>query len=404
MSKYKRDFPILNKQVNGKDLVYLDNAATSQSPSIVIEAISDFYRNHRSNVHRGIHMLSEESTKMYEDARKKVAKFIGARFFEEIIFTKGTTESLNRVAIGYVLNNLKKGDIVLTTLAEHHSNLVPWQEETRMVGAKLEFIELNIDKTFNIDNFKKKLTPEVKLVAISHVSNVTGEIFPVKRICKLAKENRSLVSVDGAQAVSHMPVSVGSLGCAFYSFSGHKMLGPMGIGVLWVRKEILENMEPYEYGGGMIDVVSRDSSTWAKIPHKFEAGTPNVVGAVGLAVAVEYLERIGMKVVYKNGVELTAYAMLELLKIEGLKIIGSTDIKNRVGLVSFSVEGVHPHDIASVLDSDGIAVRAGQHCARLLHEDLGIIASTRASFNIYNTKEDIDSLIKGLKKSIKLLR
>lgn len=401
----KEDFPILNRIINGSRLVYLDNAATTQKPVQVVNAISDFYLNHNANVHRGIHTLSEEATQMYEDARKKVAEFIGAIHPEEVIFTKGTTESLNRVAIGWVLANLKKDDVILVTDLEHHSNLIPWQEEARMIGAKVEILDTDANGEISLNQLEEKLrTGKVKFVSIAHASNVLGTILPVKEICKIAHKYGVLVCVDGAQAVPQMKVNVQSLHCDFYAFSAHKMLGPTGIGVLWAKKELLGKMEPYEFGGGMIDEVTYDKATWAELPEKFEAGTPNVAGAVGLAAAINYLEMIGMDSIRKHEVELTAYALIKLNEIEGLKILGPKDPEKRTGLVSFTIEGIHSHDIASVLNSEGIAVRSGHHCCMPLHKKLNIPASTRASFYIYNPKEDIDVLIAGLQKAIKVLK
>lgn len=401
----KEDFPILNRIINGSRLVYLDNAATTQKPVQVVNAISDFYLNHNANVHRGIHTLSEEATQMYEDARKKVAEFIGAIHPEEVIFTKGTTESLNRVAIGWVLANLKKDDVILVTDFEHHSNLIPWQEEARVVGAKVEILDTDANGEISLNQLEEKLSRgKVKFISTAHASNVLGTILPVKEICKIAHKYEILVCVDGAQAVPQMKVNVQSLHCDFYAFSAHKMLGPTGIGVLWAKKELLEKMEPYEFGGGMIDEVTYDKATWAELPEKFEAGTPNVAGAVGLAAAINYLEMIGMDSIRKHEVELTAYALIKLNEIEGLKILGPKDPEKRTGLVSFTIEGIHSHDIASVLNSEGIAVRSGHHCCMPLHKKLNIPASTRASFYIYNPKEDIDVLIAGLQKAIKVLK
>lgn len=400
----KNDFPILSRKINGKDLVYLDNAATTQKPLQVINAISDFYSNHNANVHRGIHTLSEESTEMYEDARKTVAKFIGAIYPEEIIFTKGTTESLNRVAIGWVLPNMSKGDVILVTDFEHHSNLIPWQEEARVVGATVEVLDSDTNGEISLEQLKEKLSEgNVKLVSVAHASNVLGTILPVKEICKIAHEHGALVCVDGAQAVPQMKVNVQSLDCDFYAFSGHKMLGPTGIGVLWVKKSLLEKMDPYEFGGGMIDEVTYEKATWAEIPEKFEAGTPNVEGAIGLAAAIDYLEKIGMENVRSHEVELNKYALEKLNKIEGLKILGPTDPEKRTGLVSFTLKNLHAHDIASILDSEGIAVRSGHHCCMPLHKKLDIPATTRASWYIYNSKEDIDKLVAGLYKALKIL-
>jgi cysteine desulfurase / selenocysteine lyase len=399
----KNDFPILKRKINGEDLVYLDNAATSQKPQQVIAAITDFYTNHNANVHRGIHTLSEEATDLYEGARKKVAQFIGASFPEEIVFTKGTTESLNRVAFEWAIENLKKGDVILTTEMEHHSNLVPWQIVADRLGVELKILPFDSTGDISLRVFEEAIDERVKLVAVTHASNVFGTILPVKKICKLAKEFDCKVVVDGAQAIPHMHVNVASLGCDFYAFSGHKMLGPTGIGVLWVKRDLLENMPPYEYGGGMIDDVSANVSTWAEIPEKFEAGTPNVAGAVGLAAAIDYLEGVGMDEIKQHDISLNEYALSALSQVVGLEILGPKDPKKRTGLVTFNVTGIHSHDISAVLNSEGVAVRSGHHCAQLLHKRCNIHSSTRASFYFYNTKEDVDKLIIGLEKAKRIL-
>ncbi len=397
------DFPILKRKLDDNKLVYLDNAATSQKPGQVIDAITDFYSNHNANVHRGIHTLSEEATEMYENARKRVADFIGASRPEEVIFTKGTTESLNRVAISWGLQNLKEGDVVLITDFEHHSNLIPWQEEARMVGAKVEYLESDQNGEISLEQFKEKLHDRVKLISIVHASNVLGTILPVKEMCKLAREKNIKVCIDGAQAVPHMKVNVQSIGCDFYAFSGHKMLAPTGIGVLWAKKEILETLEPYEFGGGMISEVTYEKSTWAEIPEKFEAGTPNIEGAIGLGAAIDYLQNIGMDNIRNHEVELNKYALESLGKIKGVRIIGPLDPEKRTGLVSFTVEGVHSHDVAAVLNSIGVAVRSGHHCVMPFHKKLGLPATTRASWYLYNQKEDIDKLVEGINKAIEIL-
>lgn len=404
--KIKKDFPILNDDKFNRGLVYLDNAATSQKPKQVIDAVSDYYSHHNANVHRGIYELSERATSMYEGARAKVAQFIDAKHSEEIIFTKGVTESINRVAFCYVLQHVKAGDVILAVESDHHSNLIPWQQVAEKTGATLEVLQTDENGQLPLELIKEKLNRakgKVKIVAISHASNVLGTVFPVKEICKLAKDAGAIVSVDGAQAVPHMQVNVESLGCDFYSFSGHKMLGPTGIGVLWGRKELLQEMIPYEYGGGMIGEVKTHSATWGEIPQRFEAGTPNIEGAVGLAAAIDYLSAIGMENVREHEIELTTYALEKLGEIEGIMILGPSDAKKRTGLVSFTIKGAHPHDIAAILSEKGIAVRSGQHCTMPLHDRLGISASIRASFYIYNTKEDIDKLVYELKEAKKLL-
>jgi cysteine desulfurase / selenocysteine lyase len=403
MKNIREDFPILNREINGNKLVYLDNAATSQKPNQVIEAISGYYFNHNANVHRGLHTLSEEATQMYENARKKVAGFIGAAHPEEIIFTKGATESLNRVAVSWGLKNLKKGDVILLSDFEHHSNMVPWLEMAKKTGAKIEYLESNGNGEITLEEVKNKLTDKVKLISITHASNFLGTVVPVKEICKLAHDKGVLVCVDGAQAVPHFKVNVQSLGCDFYAFSAHKMLGPMGIGALWVRKEILEKLEPYEFGGGMIDEVTYEGATYTQPPVKFEAGTPNVAGAVGLAAAIDYLEKIGMDEIKEHELELNKYLLEKISHIEQVKIIGPKEAEKRTGIVSFTVKKIHAHDVASVLNGFGIAVRSGHHCAMPYHKKNNLPATTRVSYYIYNTKEEIDKLIEGLKKAIELL-
>ena len=403
MKDIKKDFPILNRKINGNPLVYLDNAATSQKPKQVIDAISDYYSNYNANVHRGIHTLSEEATKLYEDSRKKIAEFIGASHPEEIIFTKGATESLNRVAFSWGLKNLNKDDVILLGDFEHHSNVVPWQIVAEKTGAKLEYMDSDENGEITLDEVKNKITEKVKIISITHASNVLGTIVPIKEICKIAHEKNILVCVDGAQAVPHMIVNIQSLGCDFYAFSGHKMLGPMGTGVLWVKKEILEELEPYEYGGGMIEEVSYESAVFTEAPIKFEAGTPNVSGAVGLAAAVSYLQKIGMGEIREHEIFLNKYLLEKLFEIKEVQIIGSKNPEKRTGVVSFIVKNVHAHDIASVLNGYGVAVRSGHHCTMPYHKKRGLAATTRVSHYLYNTTEDIDKLIEGLKKAIEVL-
>lgn len=405
LSNIKKDFPILNRKINNNSIVYLDSAATSQKPKRVIDAIVDYYEKHNANVHRGVHALSEESTDLYEQAREVVADFIGAEDSSEIIFTKGSTESLNTVAFGWVENNVGKGDTIIFCESDHHSNIVPWQVVAKKVGAKITVLKDTKSGLFDIDRFKNILDKSnIRFVAISHASNVLGNIYPVKEICEIAKKYNAVVSIDGAQAAPHVPVDIKNLGCDFYSFSSHKMLGPMGIGVLYGRKELLRQMSPCEYGGGMIYEVKNDNSSWADIPQRFEAGTPNVAGAVGLMEAIKYLKDLGMQNVYEHEKELAKYALKKLSKIKDLYILGSKDYKDRLGLVSFVIDGIHSHDLAAVLNEQGIAVRSGQHCTMPLHDKLDISSSTRASFYIYNTKKDIDYLVKKIKEAVKLLK
>lgn len=403
MLNVKKDFPILNKKVTAKELVYLDSSATSQKPQVVIDAISNYYSTSNANVHRGIHTLSEIATNMYEGARKVVAEFIGATVPQEIIFTKNTTESLNRIASTWCETNLKEGDELIVFDSDHHSNLVPWQVVTKKTRAKLIIFKVTEEGKLDLAEFEKTLNENTKFVAISHASNVLGTIFPIKEVSKLAHKVGAVVSVDGAQAVPHMKVNVQGLGCDFYSFSGHKMLGPMGIGVLWGKRELLEEMPPYEYGGGMVDEVKSHTSTYAPIPERFEAGTPNVAGAVGLAAAINYIQGIGLNNIRDHEVKLTEYAIKNLQKVEDLKILGPLNADERAGLVSFYIKGIHSHDVAAILSEKGIAVRSGQHCTMPLHDKLGISSSTRASFYLYNDKSDVDALVKSVKEAKELL-
>ncbi|HDQ88829.1 MAG TPA: cysteine desulfurase [candidate division WWE3 bacterium] len=403
----RKDFPILERKINGNPLVYFDNAATSQKPLRVIRAVSDYYLNSNANVHRGIHELSEEATKMYEEARKTVANFIGATSANELIFTKGTTDGINAVATG-LTPQTSSGDGIIVTSAEHHSNFVPWQKLCELKGAELKVLATaNSNTEFPLESLTSLLNEKTKIVSLSHASNVLGTIFPIMRIAQIVKEYNPeiLIIVDAAQSVPHLPVNVQKLGCDFLAFSGHKMLGPMGIGALWMKKEHMEKLEPYEFGGGMISSVKAEKSTWAEGPEKFEAGTPNVAGAIGLAEAVKYLQKLGMENVQKHSQELAEITIKKLKEIPNIKlnILGSQKPEERTGLVSFTIEGAHPHDIAAVLNSKGIAVRAGQHCTMPLHDSLGISASTRVSFYIYNTEEEVDYFIESLKKGLKIL-
>ncbi len=401
IKKIKKDFPILNRQINGKRLVYLDNAATSQKPQAVINALVDYYSNHNANVHRGVHTLSEEASQMYEDARVKVARFINARFPEEIIFTRGTTESINLVAYSWGPENVKSEHEIAYSILEHHSNMVPWQVLSQRTGAKIKL--LDIDKEGFIQD-KNVLSSKTKVVAVSHASNVLGTIQNIKSLAKKVHEVGALILVDGAQAVPHIKVDVQSLDCDFYAFSGHKMLGPTGIGVLYVKKEILDTMVPYQTGGGMIKEVFSDNATYAGAPSKFEAGTPHIAGAVGLAAAVDYLGLVGLENIREHEIKLSNYAMETLGAIEGLEFYGPTSGEKKSGVFSFIVKGLHPHDIASVLDTEGVAIRSGHHCAMPLHQKYDIPATARASFYLYNDFEDIDILANGIKKAIRILK
>jgi cysteine desulfurase/selenocysteine lyase len=401
----RKDFPILRRKVNNHPLIYFDNAATSQKPRQVIEAIKDFYENHNANVHRAVHTLSQEASELYEDAHEGVAKFISAKGMEEIVFVRGTTEAINLVAYAWGLRTLRKEDEVIVSLMEHHSNIVPWEIISKTTGNKIKYIEVNNDGTLNYESFESLLSRKTRLVCLSHVSNVTGVINDVKRIAKLAHEHGAMVLVDGAQSVPHLPVNVKDLDADFVAFSGHKMLGPTGIGVLYGKQEILEKMEPFHGGGEMIKEVSYNrrtghcSITWNVLPWKFEAGTPNVCGAVGLMEAIRYLTRIGMENVKSHEEMLTKYAIPQM---EGccrkIRIYGTKNIADKCGIVPFGVDGLSSHDIALFLDNYGIMVRSGFHCAQPLHEIFELSSSARASFYVYNTREEIDRFADVLKE------
>ncbi|WP_332695830.1 cysteine desulfurase [Halalkalibacter lacteus] len=392
----KKQFPILDQNVNGNPLVYLDSAATSQKPLKVIEAIDDYYRRYNSNVHRGVHTLGTLATDGYEGAREKVRSFIGAKSIEEIVFTRGTTTALNLVASSYARDNLKEGDEIVISLMEHHSNIIPWQQVAKKTGATLKYFPLQPDGTLDLEEVEKTITNKTKLVSVMHVSNVLGTINPIKEIAEIAHRNGAIMVVDGAQSTPHMKVNVQDLDCDFFAFSGHKMGGPTGIGALYGKKHLLEKMEPIEFGGEMIDFVGLQDSTWKELPWKFEGGTPIIAGAIGLGAAIDFLEEVGLENVLKHEHELAEYAMERLSEIDGLKIFGP---KKRAGVVTFNLDDVHPHDVATVLDAEGIAVRAGHHCAQPLMKWLDVTATARASFYLYNTKEDVDALVTGLVKT-----
>jgi len=383
-------------KVNGCPLVYLDNAATSQKPVQVIEALNQYYREYNSNVHRGVHTLGTRATDGYEGAREKVRKFINAKSVQEIIFTKGTTEAVNTVAASYGPANVKEGDEIVITYMEHHSNIIPWQQLAKRTGATLKYIPLQEDGTISLEDVKKTVTSNTKIVAVTLVSNVLGTINPVKEIAKIAHENGAVIVVDGAQGVPHMKVDVQELDCDFLAFSGHKMCGPTGIGVLYGKKHLLENMEPVQFGGEMIDFVNLYDSTWKELPWKFEGGTPIIAGAIGLGAAIDFLEEIGLDAIAEHEHRLSAYALEKMKEIDGIAIYGPHDPDRRAGLVTFNLDDVHPHDVATVLDAEGIAIRAGHHCAQPLMKWLNVSATARASFYFYNTEEEIDKLVEGL--------
>ncbi|AWM22218.1 cysteine desulfurase SufS [Bacillus subtilis] len=392
----REQFPILHQQVNGHDLVYLDSAATSQKPRAVIETLDKYYNQYNSNVHRGVHTLGTRATDGYEGAREKVRKFINAKSMAEIIFTKGTTTSLNIVALSYARANLKPGDEVVITYMEHHANIIPWQQAVKATGATLKYIPLQEDGTISLEDVRETVTSNTKIVAVSHVSNVLGTVNPIKEMAKIAHDNGAVIVVDGAQSTPHMKIDVQDLDCDFFALSSHKMCGPTGVGVLYGKKALLENMEPAEFGGEMIDFVGLYESTWKELPWKFEAGTPIIAGAIGLGAAIDFLEEIGLDEISRHEHKLAAYALERFRQLDGVTVYGPEE---RAGLVTFNLDDVHPHDVATVLDAEGIAVRAGHHCAQPLMKWLDVTATARASFYLYNTEEEIDKLVEALQKT-----
>ncbi|HIA6879347.1 TPA: cysteine desulfurase [Staphylococcus aureus] len=393
-----KDFPILDQKVNGKRLAYLDSTATSQTPVQVLNVLEDYYKRYNSNVHRGVHTLGSLATDGYENARETVRRFINAKYFEEIIFTHGTTASINLVAHSYGDANVEEGDEIVVTEMEHHANIVPWQQLAKRKNATLKFIPMTADGELNIEDIKQTINDKTKIVAIAHISNVLGTINDVKTIAEIAHQHGAIISVDGAQAAPHMKLDMQEMNADFYSFSGHKMLGPTGIGVLFGKRELLQKMEPIEFGGDMIDFVSKYDATWADLPTKFEAGTPLIAQAIGLAEAIRYLERIGFDAIHKYEQELTIYAYEQMSAIEGIEIYGPPKDR-RAGVITFNLQDVHPHDVATAVDTEGVAVRAGHHCAQPLMKWLNVSSTARASFYIYNTKEDVDQLINALKQT-----
>ena len=392
-------FPILDQEVNGHPLVYLDSAATSQKPIQVIETLESYYKGYNSNVHRGVHTLGTKATDAYEGAREKVRKFISANSIEEIVFTRGTTTALNTVAQSYAMEQVKEGDEIVISPMEHHSNIIPWQQVAKKTGATLKYLPLQEDGTISLVDVEKTVTSQTKLVAVTYVSNVLGVINPIKEIAAIAHKNGAVMVVDAAQGAPHIKIDVQDLDCDFLAFSGHKMCGPTGIGVLYGKKHLLENMEPIEFGGEMIDFVGLYESTWKELPWKFEAGTPIIAGAIGLGAAIDFLEEIGLDNITEHEHKLAAYAMEKMSTVKGLSIYGPKDAKNRAGVITFNIEDVHPHDVATVLDAEGIAVRAGHHCAQPLMKWLNVSATARASFYLYNSEEDIDKLVSGIVKT-----
>jgi cysteine desulfurase / selenocysteine lyase len=406
VEQIRKDFPILQRKVRkDKNLVYLDNAATTQKPIQVINAITDFYTNHNSNIHRAVHALAEEATEAYEMTRDKIAKFLNIKDRQEIVFVRGTTEAINLVAYAWGRQNIKEGDIIVTTEYEHHSNIVPWQLLTQEKKGKLEYIAIDDNGELMLDQLDQYLaTGKVKLVAVSQMSNVLGTITDVATIISKCKKAGVRVLIDGAQSVPHMKVDMEALGCDFFAFSGHKMLGPTGVGVLWAKKELLEQMAPFHGGGDMIREVHKYETTWNDLPYKFEAGTPNIADVIGFTAAIDYLNNIGMDYVRAHEIEVTKYALDKLSQINGIKLYGTSDMSKRGGVISFNFADIHPHDLATIIDEDGIAIRSGHHCAQVLMEKLDIAATSRASFYIYNTKEEVDVLINSLSRAARLFK
>jgi len=401
-ARIRDDFPVLKRYVNDKPLVYFDNAATSQKPNVVIDAIDRYYREYNANIHRGIHKLAEEATLAHEEAREKIAKFVNAKRTEEIIFTRNATESINLVAYSWGRANIRSGDKIVLTIMEHHSNIVPWQLLAQEKGAKIEFVKLDGNGELREDEVQELIDEKTKLVCVTHASNVLGTINPVKDIGRVAHRYGAMFLIDAAQSVPHMAVDVRDIDCDFAAFSGHKMLGPTGIGVLYGKSELLESMPPFLGGGEMIREVHTTGATWKDLPYKYEAGTPNISGAIGLGAAVDYLRGIGMRNVHDYEKEITSYALERMKQVEGLVIYGPMDVERRVGVVSFNLGDIHPHDLASILDEEGVAIRSGHHCAQPLMEFLELPATSRASFYIYNTKEEVDVFINALEKARKL--
>jgi cysteine desulfurase/selenocysteine lyase len=398
----RRDFPILSRRVHGKPLVYLDNAATTQKPSVVIDSVADMYRKSYGNIHRGVHLLSVEATDAYEAAREKARAFVNAAEAREIIFVRGTTEGINLVAQTYGRQRVGEGDEVVITALEHHSNIVPWQLLCEEKKARLKVIPIDRTGAVRVEELERLLTPRTRIVSVAHVSNALGTLVPVRRIVEIAHSRGVPVLVDGAQAAPRLAVDVRSIGCDFYAFSSHKMYGSTGVGVLYARAELLEEMPPYQGGGDMISSVRFEKSTWNVLPYKFEAGTPNIAGAIGLGTAVDYLSAIGIDRVTAHEEDLLAYATRTLSAIPGLTIIGTAPEK--IGVLSFVLEGVHPHDVGTVLDQEGIAIRTGHHCAQPVMEFFGVPATARASLALYNTRDEIDALAEGIQKVLRMFR
>jgi cysteine desulfurase/selenocysteine lyase len=404
VTKIRADFPILRRKIGGKPLVYLDNAATSQKPKAVIDAIDRYYHEYNSNVHRGIHRLSEEATVAFEQSREEFARFIGAKAAKEIIFVRNATEALNLVALTWARANLKSGDRILLTEMEHHSNIVPWQMLAKEKGLRIDYVEIRDDGILNRENFEQLIKESPKVVSLAHVSNALGTINPVRQMAQEAHKVGATVIVDAAQSVPHMPVDVADLECDFLAASGHKMLAPTGIGMLYGRQDLLDHMEPLMGGGEMIKEVHLQDARWNDLPWKFEAGTPNIEGVIGLGAAVGYLTKLGMQNVREHEKDITRYAIERLAGVKGLVLYGTREIEKRGAAISFNLGGIHAHDLATVLDTQGIAIRSGQHCAQPLMERLKVPATSRASFYIYNTRREVDILVRALEKARKMFK
>jgi cysteine desulfurase / selenocysteine lyase len=406
VAKIRKDFPILQRKIDGKPLVYLDSTATSLKPQYVLDAMDGYYREYGANVFRGLYKISERATAAYEDARKRIGLFIGAKDVGEVIFTKSTDESISLVYYSWALNQCKPGDEIVTTIMEHHSNFVPWQQLSIHRGTRLKIWNVDKEGQLNLKDLDTLITRKTKLLALTAASNVVGTITPVAEITKIVKRLNPdcLVLIDAAQAVPHFPIDVGKWGVDFVGLSSHKMLGPTGMGILWAKREILESMPPFNFGGDMIKEVHLDQTIFHDLPHKFEAGTPNIAGAIGLGAAVDYLSSIGMRDVRQHEIEVTSYALKALSRISGVRITGSTDALKRGGVIAFTVQGVHPHDVAQILDEDNVCIRVGFHCAQPLHDFLECGPTARASFYIYTTKSEIDTFVEGLEKVLKVFK
>lgn len=396
VERIREDFPILQREFDGTQVVYLDNGATTQKPEQVIDAISDYYRNYNANVHRGIHQLSQEASIAYEEAHDTVAEFVGADGREEMVFTKNTTEAENLVAYAWGLNELGPGDEVVLTEMEHHASLVTWQQIAEKTGADVKYVPVTEDGYLDVDAAEELITDDTEMVSVAHVSNTLGTVNPVSDLADVAHDHDAYIFVDGAQAVPTRPVDVKAIDADFYAFSAHKMAGPTGIGALYGRNELLEAMEPFQYGGGMIRKVSFEGATWNDLPWKFEPGTPPIAQGVGFAEAVEYLEEVGMENVQRHEEALTEYALDRMAEFDDIEVYGPKDARDRGGLVSFNLDGVHAHDLASIMNDHAVAIRAGDHCTQPLHDKLGVAASARASFYIYNRPDEVDALIEAL--------